>query len=459
MGGDYTLRATHWDYDYSSRENDGYPAGDFRYLPSSQLQVQDGPIDWTSEHAIDNPRNRESMDDSSGIPERFRQGCESLSVIRNVTVRDSKRPKARSSDRDYHRRCSTSPATLKTVLGLQTPTHTRTPVRNVGSINAHQPGGSTVQRDEGGVGGYATHASLGVPGNRPWVILSSSRMSDPGSARYEIFLSFEGRTVKHIVSRDMWVRELRDDAARIYHLVSQDLILVLFGMNPRSLVIQNQLSDPPQVGPGATVLIFNILGGGRPDPPLNPPTGQQIMAAPFPSANFPGAKILGNFKLTKFDGSSRNWKQWDKSFVRFLSIHQLDHVIEESFLAVLPLSPQDFNSNKMLYYILEDALVPASLAAKYFRQAAKWNGNEAYARLYDGYVFSGPQTMSLLLAELVNLRFKADESASGFCLRLQEIFEDLEMVPGPSSITMNDTQKIGYLLTGIHCKINNCVRG
>jgi hypothetical protein len=53
------------------------------------------------------------------------------------------------------------------------------------------------------------------------------------------------------------------------------------------------------------------------------------------------------------------------------------------------------------------------------------------------------------LAELVNIRFKANESASGFCLRLREVFEDLEMVPGPSSIHMNDTQKIGYLLSGI----------
>ena len=57
--------------------------------------------------------------------------------------------------------------------------------------------------------------------------------------------------------------------------------------------------------------------------------------------------------------------------------------------------------------------------------------------------------MSVLLAELVNLRFKSDENASGFCLRLREIFEDLEMVPGQSSVHMNDTQKIGYLLSGI----------
>jgi hypothetical protein len=34
-------------------------------------------------------------------------------------------------------------------------------------------------------------------------------------------------------------------------------------------------------------------------------------------------------------------------------------------------------------------------------------------------------------------------------MRLREVFEDLEMVPGPSSISMNDTQKIGYLLSGI----------
>jgi hypothetical protein len=168
-----------------------------------------------------------------------------------------------------------------------------------------------------------------------------------------------------------------------------------------------------------------------------------------PTPSYLGSKILGNFKLPKFDGNARYWKTWDKNFIRFLSIHQLDFVVEESFMDLLPLTPSHFEANKMVYYILEDAIVPGSLAAKYLRQAAKWNGYEAYSKLHNGYVFSGPQTMSLLLAELVNIRFKADESASGFCLRLREVFEDLEMVPGPSSITMNDTQKIGYLLSGI----------
>ncbi len=187
------------------------------------------------------------------------------------------------------------------------------------------------------------------------------------------------------------------------------------------------------------------------------PAGQTHQSAPTDDANFQpsfsvnslGSKILGTFKLPKFDGNARQWKTWDKTFVRYLSGHQLDFVLEESFLAILPLSTRDFGANKMVYYILEDAITPGSLAAKYLRQAAKWNGNEAYSKLHDGYVFSGPQTMALLLAELVNIRFKADESASGFCLRLREVFEDLEMVPGPSSIHMNDTQKIGYLLSGI----------
>ncbi len=103
----------------------------------------------------------------------------------------------------------------------------------------------------------------------------------------------------------------------------------------------------------------------------------------------------------------------------------------------------------MVYYILEDAIVPGSLATKYFRLAAKWNGHQAYYCLHDGYVMSGPHTASLLLSELANLRFKSNETASGFCLRLREPFEDLEMVPGDASVKMHDTQKIGYLLTGI----------
>jgi hypothetical protein len=52
----------------------------------------------------------EVMSSSGVVPERFRAGRESLSVIRNDTIRDSKRPKARAQDHDYRRRSSISPS-------------------------------------------------------------------------------------------------------------------------------------------------------------------------------------------------------------------------------------------------------------------------------------------------------------------------------------------------------------
>ena len=64
-------------------------AGNFRYLSSSQTQVS--PVN---------------------LPERFRAGRESLSVVRNVTIRDSKRLKSRTRDDEYKRRVSISPSAM-----------------------------------------------------------------------------------------------------------------------------------------------------------------------------------------------------------------------------------------------------------------------------------------------------------------------------------------------------------
>jgi hypothetical protein len=190
----------------------------------------------------------------------------------------------------------------------------------------------------------------------------------PGNGRFEINLTFEGRVVRHEVSADMRVSYLKDDAAAIYHLDASNLVLMLFGMNPHTLAPQGRLSDPPPVVPGSTVLIFNIAGMAM-HPGVVYPVPQFSLPvqalAPSPNINA-GSKFLANFKLSKFDGTTRNWKQWDKSFVRFLSIHQLDQGIEEDFLSVLPLSPQDFNSNKMVYYLLEDAIVIGIISSKIF---------------------------------------------------------------------------------------------
>ena len=72
--------------------------GDSRNLPLSP-QIQSSP-------SVQLPARDQ---DSSGMAlDRFRAGRESLSVLQNITRRESKRPKARSQDRDYKRRFSTS---------------------------------------------------------------------------------------------------------------------------------------------------------------------------------------------------------------------------------------------------------------------------------------------------------------------------------------------------------------
>jgi hypothetical protein len=111
----------------------------------------------------------------------------------------------------------------------------------------------------------------------------------------------------------------------------------------------------------------------------------------------------------------RHWKVWNQGFVRFLSINKLDHVIEEDFLVgVLTIELQE--DNKLVYYILEDALAGSTLDTKYLRRAALWNGHEAYYILYDGFALSGPATAAILLGELSNFLFKTDETPSeSFC--------------------------------------------
>jgi hypothetical protein len=126
----------------------------------------------------------------------------------------------------------------------------------------------------------------------------------------------------------------------------------------------------------------------------------------------------------------------------------LDYVLQEDFLSLLP-HPDAANANKIVYFLIEEAVTIGTLAAKYIRQAPKWSGHDAYNLLYNRFVFSGPQTSTILIAELSNIRFLRDESPSEFCIRLVELLEELETVPGTAAVCMNDTQKLGYLLSAI----------
>jgi hypothetical protein len=157
-------------------------------------------------------------------------------------------------------------------------------------------------------------------------------------------------------------------------------------------------------------------------------------------------KLRQNFKLPKFTGNAKDWKLWNQGLMRYLSIWELDHVTDPAFFDILPLSIEQRKANKLVFYILEDAVSGSPLARSYVQKAALNNGFEAYYTLLDGFVFAGATTASLLLNGLTNFRFKKDETPTAFCLRLEELFQDLKSLPGDAAMVFNDTQCIGYLL-------------
>ncbi len=95
---------------------------------------------------------------------------------------------------------------------------------------------------------------------------------------------------------------------------------------------------------------------------------------------------------------------------------------------------------------MEDATQSSPLASSYIRQAPIKNGLEAYYTLHDGYVFAAATSSTILLNDIANFRFKEDETPTELIMRLEELLQDLEMLPGGASMTFNDTQAIGYLL-------------
>ncbi len=327
-----------------------------------------------------------------------------------------------------------------------------TPQPESAGEHAQRAGGSSYSLDARFEGG---RQNLPAP---KMVSLRVDLLSDQEDEYFLIWLVFQGNSVQRNVVRSMRVFQLVLDTSIVFQLAPETIVLVLFSMTPVTLDKSKTLAGPPLVPHNSRIMVFQVpappeQGHSGPGFVGNSPsrgTAQNLdPRGPPPYAKATYSKLLGTFKLPKFDGAAKNWKGRDRSFHRFLGLHELDHVLREDFLSSPPLSQEDFTANKIVYFLVEDAVAPGTLAAKYVRQAALWNGNAAYTFLHNGFVFSGPQTATVLLAQLSNLRFLRDETGSAFCLRLVEIIEDLEMIPGKAAIFMTDTQKLGYLLTAI----------
>ena len=184
----------------------------------------------------------------------------------------------------------------------------------------------------------------------------------PRDPSYVIHLIFEGTAVACRVRSSMSIAQLAIEAGQIFGLDSEHIILVLFSIAPTSLPKDGYLSGPPVVGPGSRVMVFYVTPSHwlqrpvthRPEPRVAP---QPEM--PLPQLN---STLLSTFKLPKFDGVARSWKLWEKSFQRFLGLHQLDHVLEEDFLEMLWDTPGAKAANKMVFFLIEDAVAPGTLA-------------------------------------------------------------------------------------------------
>jgi hypothetical protein len=287
-------------------------------------------------------------------------------------------------------------------------------------------------------GSPSPHQSVPSPFEQRNDAVASSRMVATGNGKsslerespgpdqgYEVNLVHAGQTVRQLVHEGMMAAgQLAMLAAGIFGLDPHTVVLLLFGMTLLTLDKMLFLRGPPRVGPNTTVIVFVVPGLNPAERTPNPTrcgerswppdvagiAGMQSLAGTSTRMH---SKLLGTFKLPKFDGAAKNWKQWDRDFVRFLGLHQLEHVLQEDFPRLVP-DPAAVASNKIVYFLVEEAVLPGTLASKYVRQAPLWDGHGTYLLLHDGFVFSGPQTATVLMAELSNIRFQAGKTGTAF---------------------------------------------
>ena len=179
-------------------------------------------------------------------------------------------------------------------------------------------------------------------------------------------------------------------------------------------------------------------------PPPPPPPSAGTTTISSSSVSF--QKLRSTFKLKPFSGGPADWSSFDEGLERHATIHGLGAVLLENY----PTSDGfNFEQNQMFYYALQEALLEAPQALGFFKTAAKWDGHGAYVAVHHAYNFMGPTTAALLLKKLSNLRMTSSETPTALVMRLVELFDELEEVPGDAAYIFNDVQKIGHLQAAI----------
>jgi hypothetical protein len=160
------------------------------------------------------------------------------------------------------------------------------------------------------------------------------------------------------------------------------------------------------------------------------------------------SKIVGELsKLSPFSGLQSDFKVWDQELRRVAAVNDLELTLEPLFRPGQPY----FNArhNKILYYLIQQAVEHSVDAHAHFKKAATFDGNHAYHLLRDAYVYTAHAEGALLLQQLQSFRLDAGESLTLFGIRLEELFTNLEGLEGEHAMTFTTTQKLTYLLSAI----------
>ncbi len=208
---------------------------------------------------------------TTDIQLRFHAGRESLSVKKNITVRELKRPKERAQDRDYKQRYSISPGQQIGGFVLETRENVNPTDRERGT--SHDEKYVSLIPSSGGNRSIRTpelhtkHSPPSVPSPRTGDRARIGKNLD----YFTITLVLNGEQVEHRVWEDMQVSQLLQDVVGIYGIYSSlsSVVLMLYGLQPTTLRIGYRLSDPPIVTEGATVVVIHVGA------PIHTHTGQR----------------------------------------------------------------------------------------------------------------------------------------------------------------------------------------
>ena len=241
-----------------------------------------------------------------------------LSGVENITTRETKRPKERNKDKEYRRLTldrSDLPSFAPPVLGGL---------------------GSRPFDDGFNMGFHASPLPAPSPSPQGGSKGGLSGASSSGSnTSFEIRLVCEGRSVTQQVSDSLPVVYLVYEASALFGIDPDSIQLMYFSMTPVMLDRARTLLGPPRVTPNSTIFVFRFPGLPV---PRNVQSSHERELQPRAPEAMPKlhSKLLGTFKLPKFDGTPKAWKQWDRDFVRFLGLHHLEHVIRERLVICCP---------------------------------------------------------------------------------------------------------------------------